>query len=368
MFSYRVAAAALALSLRLGAQSGVLLTAQFHTPRTYASALESLDTYYQEQVGRKLDRAFPKLDNNIHYEIWHDMWVFFAPDANGAQVTIKCQTDPATILLARGWMLQLSSRIAAETPLQFKEEPALREVSSEIYASRRDVASAFAARASFKLLPTWRHAGLLVSAAPLARVILASAGLHGVHNVTAAAETPLAARQLMATVTTSITRPCICAAYSELAELDQDIREKASDTNATTAQRVYLAQIDPKTIEASLRAEPATQKKLADTAGWYAVKFRIDKPFTRVQIRWSELVHYSRENGSFESERPLGESSVANPRMPPEPGAQLTGRTRLQPIQPGAYRILLEGQTATGGKIPIDQRDYWFDGKTFEEL
>jgi hypothetical protein len=37
-------------------------------------------------------------------------------------------------------------------------------------------------------------------------------------------------------------------------------------------------------------------------------------------------------------------------------------------LKPGAYRVRLEGEDAAGQKGRIDERTYWFDGRTFEEL
>ena len=59
---------------------------------------------------------------------------------------------------------------------------------------------------------------------------------------------------------------------------------------------------------------------------------------------------------------------MPNPKLPPQAAAPLTARTKLPVLQPGAYRVRLEGEDASGQAAPIDERTYWFDGKTFEEL
>ena len=83
-------------------------------------------------------------------------------------------------------------------PIEFKEEPPLREVESEIYASRTDLARALGSEPSMKAIATWEHAGLMVSAAPLTWVVMAPTGPHGVHHVTVEAESAAAAKQLLA--------------------------------------------------------------------------------------------------------------------------------------------------------------------------
>ena len=46
----------------------------------------------------------------------------------------------------------------------------------------------------------------------------------------------------------------------------------------------------------------------------------------------------------------------------------MTLRTKLHAVQPGAYRVSLDAEDAEGGTVRIDERTYWFDGKSFEEL
>ena len=72
--------------------AGAMLSTRFPTPLTYEAALTRLGSYYEEQVGRKLPAALPEIAPHRHFEVWHDMWVFF--DAAGGQtmVTIKRPT------------------------------------------------------------------------------------------------------------------------------------------------------------------------------------------------------------------------------------------------------------------------------------
>ncbi len=64
----------------------------------------------------------------------------------------------------------------------------------------------------------------------------------------------------------------------------------------------------------------------------------------------------------------LGQSTLPNPKPSPQAGSPLTARTKLPALKPGAYRVRLEGEDAPGQAARIDERTYWFDGKTFEEL
>jgi hypothetical protein len=349
----------------------VLLSAQFRTPLTYEAALARLDEYYQEQVGRKLAIALPEIAPRQRYDVWHDIWVTFGPDADKMLVTMTRPADSITSRLVKTWMLALAGRLNGEIPLVYKDQPALSSADAEIYATPRDVAAALSAQPALKPLPSWQHAGLMVSASPLANVVVSSAGLHGVRHLTVTAQSAAAARQLLATVVQGSQKPCICAVYSEAAELDAEIlkeaQERSAKLGADTAGAIYIPQSNLKHHEDRVRAEPEMQKRIAAAVGHYGVRYRIDKPYREVTLTWTELADYSREDGKFKGERTVGRTVIPNPRSV-GPGAQNSVRARVEPLQPGAYRLRLDGTAAPGQSARIDERIYWFDGKTFEEL
>ena len=348
-----------------------VLSTRFLTPLTYEAALARLDAYYDEQVGRRLAVALPAIAPHCHFEVWHDMWVFF-DSANGqTTVTLKRLTEGISSRLVKGWMLDLAGRLEAPMPLDFKEEPPLHETSGEIYASRSDLARALP-ETSMKPVATWQHAGLMVSAAPLASVVLAPTGMHGVHRVTVAAESAAAAKQLLAKLTQGVLKPGIFAAYSEETEIDQEVRVlatgKSAEVGSTASQAVFIPNIDEKYLEDKLRAEPEMIKRTAAAQGQYAIRFRVDKSYRKVTVSWVELTGYARATGKYEGERALGQSALPGPKLPPQPGSPLTAHTKLPVLKPGAYRVRLESEDAAGQAAQIDQRTYWFDGKTFEEI
>ena len=341
----------------------VVLSTRFLTPLTYDAALARLDAYYEEQVGRRLPAALPEIAPHCNFEVWHDMWVFF--DAAGGQttVTLKRLTEGISSRLAKGWMLDLAGRLEAPMPLDFKEEPPLHETSAEIYASRSDLARALP-DTSLKPVATWQHAGLLVSAAPLQWVVLAPAGLHGVHRVTVAAESAAAAKQLLAKLMQGVLKPGIFAAYSEETEIDQEVRGLASGKSAELGS----PNVDERYMEDKLRAEPEMVKRTAAAQGQYVIRYRVDKSYRKVTVSWSELTGYARATGKYEAERALGQSALPGPKLSSPAGTPLTASTKLPVLKPGAYRVRLGSEDAAGQASPIDQRTYWFDGKTFEEL
>jgi hypothetical protein len=350
----------------------VLITTQFRTPLAYEAAMARIDEYFDEEVGRKAAAAFPQIAPQQHFDLWHDMWVTFEAADGGSKVTIKRPADGTTARLVKGWMLSLAGRMDAPVPLEFKEEPALHSVEGDLYGSARDVARVVQTDASMKMLPTWEHAGLVVSASPLTSVTLAPAGVHGVHHVTVAAETLAAAKLLWNRIQQGVLKPGIYSAYSEEAEIEEEIHNAAqgrADTlGATESHAIYIPQMDEKLIEARLRANPDIIKRSAAAQGQYDVRFRIDKPYRKVIVKWTGLVGYSRPDGKYQGERPIGQSVIAAPKMPPQAGAHLVARTRLEPLKPGAYRVNLEGEGPTGELSKIDERTFWFDGKSFEEL
>jgi hypothetical protein len=350
----------------------VVLSTRFVTPLTYEAALARLASYYDDQVGRQLPVAFPEIAPRCHFEVWHDMWVFFGAAAGQTTVTLKRPTAGIASLLVKSWMLDLAGRLDAAMPVEFREEPPLHEVEGDIEASRSDLARALGTTTSMRPIPTWEHAGMMVSAAPLAWVVLAPAGLHGVHHVTVAAENAAAARQLLAKLMQGVLKPGICAVYSEEMELDEEVRNLASGksaaASATSSQAVYIPNMDKKYLEGEVRAEPGMIKRSAAALGQYTVHFRVDQSYRKVTVSWMELAGYVRATGKYDGERALGQSALANPKLPPQAGGPLTARTKLPTLAPGAYRVRLEGEVATGQAGKIDERSYWFDGKTFEEL
>lgn len=349
-----------------------VLSTRFPAPLTYAAALARLDSYYDEQVGRKLSVAFPEIAPHCHFEVWHDMWVFFEPANGQTTVTLKRPTEGINSRLVKSWMLDLAGRLEAAMPLEFKEEPPLHEVGGDIYATRNDLVRALGTETSLKPIATWEHAGVMVSAAPLTRVVLAPAGPHGVHRVTVAAESAAAAKQLLVKLMQGVLKPGICGAYSEEVELDQEVRDLASGKSAaagvTASPAVYIPNMDEKYLEGRVRAEPEMVKRLAAALGQYAIRFRVDKSYRKVTVSWISLDGYARATGKYEGERALGQSALPNPKLPPQAGSPLTARTKLPMLTPGAYRVRLEGESAAGQADKIDERTYWFDGKTFEEL
>jgi hypothetical protein len=201
---------------------------------------------------------------------------------------------------------------------------------------------------------------------------MASAAMHGVHHVTVAAENAATAKHLLAELMQGILKPGIYGAYSEEVELNQEVRKLASGQSAavgvTASQTVYIPNMDEKYLESRVRAEPEMVKRSAAALGQYAIRFRVDKSYRKVTVSWAALTGYARATGKYEAERALGQSALPNLKPPLQTGSPLTARTKLPALTPGAYRVRLEGESAAGQTAQIDERTYWFDGKTFEEL
>src|SRR5664279_6533505 len=135
-------------------EPGAVLSTRFSTALTYEAALTRLGDYYQEQVGRILPVAFPEIAPHCHYEVWHDMWVFFEPANGQTTVTLKRPTQGIASRLVKSWMLDLAGRLEAAMPLEFKEEPPLHEVACDIYATRHDLARALGTETSMRPITT----------------------------------------------------------------------------------------------------------------------------------------------------------------------------------------------------------------------
>jgi hypothetical protein len=203
-------------------------------------------------------------------------------------------------------------------------------------------------------------------------VSLAPAGMHGVHHTTVTAETAAAAKALWNRIQQGVLKPGIYAVSSEDVELEEEIKNtaqgKADSVGVTTSQAIYIPQMDPKLIESKLRADPEMSRRVLAAQGQYDIRFRIDKPYRKVVVGWSELSGYSRADGKHQGERPLGKSTLAAPKMPAPTAPPLVARTKLETLKPGAYLVSLQGESPTGEIQKIDERTFWFDGKVFEEL
>ena len=89
----------------------VLIATTFLTSLTYAAALERLDAYYDEQVGRTRSVAFPEIAPSRHFEVWHDLWAFFEPSGDRTQVTLKRPADADSARVVKSWMLDIAGRL-----------------------------------------------------------------------------------------------------------------------------------------------------------------------------------------------------------------------------------------------------------------
>jgi len=350
----------------------ILLSTTFRTPLRYEEVLTRLGSYYQQQVGRILPLTFPEIVPQRHFETWHDLFVHFEPAEKGMSITVKRPTEGLSSRIVKSWMLDISGRVDASLPLEFKEEPPLQTVEADLFASGRDMMRAFQMDKAMKSIPTWEHAGLMVSAAPLSWIMMSPAGLHGVHHVKVEAESLAAARQILARLTQEVQKPGIYGAYSEESELRLAIHEMAAGgqtaPDPASGQAVYVPSPDETYFENKLRSDPDLARRSAAAQGQFTIRCRLDRSYPKVTASWSELTGYSRASGRYEAERRVGQSSIAGPKPPPVAAPPLTLRTKLPALRAGAYRIRLESEDNDGAHTRIDERTYWFDGKAFEEL
>src|SRR2546427_3201559 len=140
----------------------VLIATTFLTPLTYAAALERLDAYYDEQVGRTRSVAFPEIAPSRHFEVWHDLWAFFEPSGDRTQVTLQRPADADSARVVKSWMLDIAGRLNTDSPLVFKEAPGLWTAEVDICASRKDLSTVLAAQTALRPLVSWRHSALFV--------------------------------------------------------------------------------------------------------------------------------------------------------------------------------------------------------------
>ena len=350
----------------------VLIATTLVTPLTYAAVLQRLDGYYDEQVGRKIAVAFPEIAPNQHFEVWHDIWATFESSGDRTRLALKKMSDGNSVRIAKSYMLDLAGRLNADLPLAFKEEPGLRTAESEVCTSRKDLAAVLATQPAIRSLVSWQESGLFVSAQPLTRIALSNAGLHGARQLAVTTPDLAGAKALLAKLQQGATGAGICGVFSEEVELNTEIHHTAqtrSDTlsNALAVPTLYHPQMDLKIIEDRIRSDPAMQKRIAAAHGSYDVRFRVDKAYRKVTISWSGLTGYSEATGAFEAAQDLGQVSAPSPRKLPPATPPTIARVHLETLKAGAYRVRLTGEGTEGETVPIDERIFLFDGKTFEE-
>lgn len=348
----------------------VLVTTTFDAPLTSTAILERLDSYYDEEVGRKRAIAFPEIAPHRHFEVWHEMWAQFEPSGDHTRVTLKKLSDATTTRIAKSSMLDFAGRLNVDSVLSFKEEPGLRSLQGEVYSSRKDLATLLASQPGLRSLPSWLHSALFVSADPLMKISLSFSGLHGARQLTVTTVDLASARALMAKLQQGSGVAGICGVFSEEIELAAELHEAAqnrSDSITSTAgvPSLYHPQMDLKYIEERLRSDPAMQKRLSAAKGEFDVRFRVDKSYRKVTLLWSQLTGYSAATGAFASAANLGETSI--PGVHRVPGAPLTARIHLETLKPAVFRLRLTGEGMGGEAASIDERVFVFDGKTFEE-
>ncbi len=350
----------------------VLLTSRFRSPLNSATLMQRLAAYYDEQVGRNLALAMPEVAPNRRFEIWHDMWIEFEPLAEGTGITLKRPTAADSTRIAKGWMLEFAGRLEAPLPLEFQETVPLHMVEGEFWGARHDAELALAATTPMQSLPSWEHAGVLVSSSPLVLIAIAPAGQHGVHHVTVTAESAALARQIWSTLQRTSSRPGLYAAWSEQAELEAELKANARSQNdtlaVTSSSAVYIPQIDPGRTEQKLREDPEMRNRMVAAQGQYSVKYRLDPRYPKSSLVWLELTSYNKADGKFAAERLLGEANLPAPKPAAATAGPLTVRIKLPALSPGAYRVKLQGDGGSGSAVRIDERTYWFDGKVFEEM
>jgi len=363
-----LAAAAPAQYIPGAATDHTLLTSQYKTPLAYEAALEKLNGYYDTQVGRKLSVAFPEIGTRQHYDVWHDIWVSFSSGDAPLTVTMRRPSDSITNRLVRGWMLEFAGRLGAEIPIQYREHPYPTTAEMDVYATHKDLSPIFKSMPGMKALNSWQHLGLAVSAQPLLSVAMDHAGLHGMHHVSLLAENAAAMKQLTAALIQGLQRPCVCGVFSEQAEVERDVSQEVETTSSLLGTHstgtIFTPELTRKHEEEAVRSRPEFKKRLLEATGNYDIKFRPDKSYQRVTLIFVALSAYDRAIGKAKSEKILGRANAPSVRPPSPTSPPLNARIKMEPIQPGAYRIHLESDTGN----PIDERTFWFDGKVFEEM
>ena len=142
-----------------------------------------------------------------------------------------------------------------------------------------------------KAIATWEHAGLMVSAAPLAWVVLASTGLTACITSPSTRRSAAAAEQLLAKLTAgNLEARHMLGVFRGSGNGPggpQSGRQQVGGWPASTRRRRYTFRIwIEKYLESRVRAEPEMVKRTAAAQGQYAIRFRLDKSYRKVTVSW----------------------------------------------------------------------------------
>jgi hypothetical protein len=350
----------------------VLLEGRFHSPMSYEEVLARLDDFYREQAGKSRAEALPEIGPRQHFDNWRDMWMEVTPSASGSHVVLRRAAEAASLRAAKSSMLDIAGRLSSGAPIDFEQVGTLETVSTEICIGRRDVAEELQkAPSEPRPIPSWRQAGLFVAFEPLALVTLDNSGLTAASRLAVTMRNPAEARKLLARLAAGAGRPGICAVLAEATAIDEEVRRAADrmerDTMIKSSGLVLSMGTGTKAYEDRVRSAPEMQKRIADARGSVQVKYRLDRPYRSLTLRWFRLADIPRAGGEPDTETAPAGITVQNPRKT-EPGEPATARFKPDSLEPGAYRIRIDAAQPSGEQVRVDERTFWFDGKRFREI
>lgn len=106
----------------------------------------------------------------------------------------------------------------------------------------------------------------------------------------------------------------------------------------------------------------------SEEPGCYSVSFRIDQDYSKINMKWCELVGYSNETGKYKKKTTIFDVTVKDYRRNPDIDHIFSIEADLGRLPKGTYRIALTGTTTETRNNNGCGFTFNFDGKKFSRV
>ena len=347
-----------------------VISAEFDTPLTVSGALSRLDAFYQKEIQKQ--NTLVRVSNTTYYDVWRDIWfVFEQVKPAMLHARIESRSDGSNDYSSQ-WIQEGAVLLGGPQAIAVRKGEPISGGSATIPATEKEIATYLRDRSGYAIraYPNWHTEGLYMSASPRLWALVWPDALNGTVSMTAYSGDADAVRKTVAGMKTAPAHQRIAVLTSSIAEVDQDIRNEAGRRVREIVDQLAKdahPYIDIRGVEQEVRDSPVFQKRLLEAASTFLVKFRTDKDYQKVNLRWFELEGFSSVTQQFSGQKLMKEADLADVRRNPDAGHLFVIPVPLPELKPGGYRVQLRGTTPGGAQNNIDERTYFYNGSVFTE-
>jgi hypothetical protein len=366
-------------------------TAEFSTDTAYVDAIYRLDKFFKDQIKLGADKIFPKVSENIHFEIWRNMWFEFIPkDPNGLRIKIVSWEpsgiyDDVSKSVYGKWKQENATLLGANDSLVFGRLGKVATVSSIVPAALDEIDSLLRkVSAECNIVPVPNMLSITntnklplgiqeyICTKPRVRITVRFDRVAGITTLTAKGEDRDVIGRITDRVKYAGAKQRIATVLTARDEVERAISEKAmrdidDAKNKIESSRPGLhVDFDIRGALRKTRESPEFQTRLADAANRFLIKFRSDRKYQKLNVDWYQLEGSSSALNQYSTPRLLTTTEVTD--VPYSDDGQLfVASIKLFQLPTGKHRIAIKGQGLADRQDVIDDRIYNFDGATFVE-